>query len=193
MVIVLFYIIFGLIAFIDVYFFIKITEYLYCAIILKQPPFVPSSRYLRYALVKEIHKRYSNCRVACDIGSGYGGLARFVARQCGCRVVALENMPFSAVVSWLNNAFCPSVRTVYRDAFKYLANTDEIFDVGIAYLGPDYVSQLLRYKKRFRVLITLDFEIPEMRPVRIIDVGHGMTRYNGVLYPHRLFVYEFDK
>lgn len=187
------YVLVFLFAGLDIFLFFKNVEYAYCAVIRGQPPFVPSSKYSRCAVGDVIRNNYPDTKLVCEIGSGFGGLSRYIARKCNCDVIGLENMPFAAIVSWLGNSFCPSVRTVYSDAFKYLADTDKIFDVAIAYLGPGHVSKLLRYKKHFRVLITLDFEISEKRPVRVIDVGRGMTRYNGVMYPHRLFIYEFGK
>lgn len=182
-----------LLAGLDIFLFFKNAEYAYCAFISHQPPFVPSNKYLRRAASDVICNYYPDTKLVCEIGSGFGGLARFVARRCNCDVIALENMPFSACVSWCCDFFCRHSRTIRCDALAYMKNTDKHFDIAVAYLGPKLTPVLSEYKDKFSVLITLDFEIPEIRPTRIIDVGHGMTRYNGVLYPHRLFVYEFRK
>ena len=47
----------------------------------------------------------------------------------------------------------------------------------------------------FRVIITLDAEIPGMRATRIIDISDGKCTYYPHVgkYPHRLFIYEFNK
>lgn len=178
-------------SFLEIYLLVRGAEYLYAAFIRRQPPFVPSNKYLRRATGDVICNNYPCAKLVCEIGSGFGGLSRYIARRCNCNVIALENMMFSSFVSWCGDLFCRQSRTIRCDALKYMKNTDKHFDIAVAYLGPKLTPTLSEYKDKFSVLITLDFEIPEMRPVRIIDVGHGMTRYNGVLYPHKLFIYKF--
>lgn len=187
------YVLVFLFAGLDIFLFFKNMEYAYCAFIRRQPPFVPSNKYLRRAVAHVINEKYPDAKVVCEIGSGFGGLSRYIARRCACCVVALENMPFSAFVSCVGDLFCRGVRTIRCDAFEYMKNTDKHFDVAVAYLGPKLTPMLLDCQNRFGVLITLDFEIVGTSPKYVIDVGHGVTRYNGALYPHRLFVYEFGK
>lgn len=182
-----------LLACFDIFLFFKNIEYAYCAFVRHQPPFVPSNKYLRRATGDVVCNNYPCAKLVCEIGSGFGGLSRYIARRCNCNVIALENMMFSSFVSWCGDLFCRQSRTIRCDALKYMKNTDKHFDIAVAYLGPKLTPVLSEYKDKFSVLITFDFEIPEMRPVRIIDVGHGVTQYKGVPYPHRLFVYEFDK
>ena len=53
-------------------------------------------------------------------------------------------------------------------------------------------TKIQQYKNKIRVLISLDFEIKGLNPVRVIDLSkNGYTLYNRVKYPHRLFVYNF--
>ena len=177
----------------DLYLAVKFFEYVYCANIRHQPPLVASNQHLRQCVVEQILKYYKKSKNICEIGSGFGGLARSVAKQTKSNVYALENMPFSALVSKTADKLsqCKNNKTIWCDAFKYLENTDIKFDVAVAYLGPTATPILQRYKDKIKVLISLDFEIKNLNPIRIIDVGHGYTIYKRTIYPHRLFVYEF--
>ncbi len=186
------FVIFGLVAVVDLLLMFKTVEYIYCAFLRSQPPFVPSNKNMRQMVAREISRHYPHCKSVCEIGAGYGGLARCIARCCGVRVVALENMPFTAFVSRIADMFCRAdVRTHWCNALGYLGTTKEKFDVAVAYMGPKITPELVKFRGRFSVLISLDFEIPGRRPVRIIDCGPGKTIYDGRVYPHRIFVYEF--
>ena len=59
-------------------------------------------------------------------------------------------------------------------------------------MSPEVNQSLMDYLDKFDVLISVDFEIPDISPVRVIDVGNGYTRYAGKKYPHRLYVYELN-
>ena len=177
-----------------VYQVVKTTEYTTC-ICRHRIPFVPSSQHLRAAVTKAIQDYYPKTKTVCDIGSGYGGLARTIARQCNARVTALENMPFCALVSHVcDRVTRANNKTVWCDAFQYLA-TGPRFDVAVAYLGPRINNRVAAMRDRFSVLILLDVPADDIAPTRIIDVGHGATRYGRAhkSYPHKLFIYEFDK
>ncbi|MBD5388904.1 hypothetical protein HDR63_01455 [bacterium] len=158
-------------------------------------PMVPSIRHLRRAVIREIQTHYPDLRTAVEIGSGYGGLARKIARRCNMHVDALENMPVSALISRVGDLFCRGrCRTHWVDAFKYLARCAPV-DVAVTYLGPNAHDQVAAYGDKFRVLITMDIPVTNRTPVRVVDVGHGYTRYgnHGFRVPHRLFIYEFKK
>lgn len=173
-----------------VYLFLKNMEYLAC-LWRDQIPFVPSPRGLRRALVREINMHYPNMKTACDIGAGYGGLARQIARKCDMNVTAIENMPLCVSISKLGNALSRGkCQTVRADAFEYL-HTAPNFDIAVAYLGPETNDRLAEFQNKFKVLITLDVPVRGLTPVRTIDAGPGATRYGRRTYPHRLFVYEF--
>jgi len=144
------------------------------------------------AVVKEILTHYGTASNICEIGSGHGGLARYIACQCGVRVTAIENMPFSVLVSKIADVFCMGkCHTVWADAFEWLESVRAPMDIAVAYLGPVSTARLADYSDKFNVLISLDFKIPGMIPVRTIDVGGGYTLYRKQKYPHRLFVYQF--
>ena len=96
-----------LIAFIiaDAFLAFKFFEYVYCAHIRKQAPLVPSNQVLRQYVIDQILTKYPKSKNICEIGSGFGGLARDIARKCNKSVYALENMPFSAFISLLTLIF----------------------------------------------------------------------------------------
>lgn len=177
----------------DIYLIIKVFEYFYCAAIRHQAPLVSSTKPLKQSVIKEIKTNYPDAKNICEIGSGFGGLARTAARNTNATVYALENMPFSAFISKCFDklTFCKNNKTIWCDAFKYLENTNITFDIAIAFLGPVGTPMISKHKTKIKVLLSLDFEIKELTPKRIIDIGHGYTIYNKIKYPHRLFVYEF--
>ena len=175
-----------------VFFWIWLVEYLWCAFIKHQAPCVASSGNLKRETVRVIRQFYPDTKHIIEIGSGHGGLARYVARRTGANVIAVENMPFAAMISKIGDCFCMAKsKTLWVDAFDYLDKTDKKFDVAIAYLGPRLTPKLIKHKNKIKVLITMDFEIGEMVPVRIIDLKRGSVTYNNKKYPHKLFVYEF--
>lgn len=177
---------------IELYIFIRGVEYILC-ILHNQIPYVSSSKYLRCALISEIKKHFPNATSLCDIGAGYGGLARHAAKHSDMTVVALENMPFTITVARVMNLITRSrVQIIKCDAFKYLKSSPR-FDIGVAYLGPTVNYRLAEYKNQFDVIITFDVPIDKLTPTRIIDVGHGHTNYGRKKYPHKLFVYDFRK
>lgn len=178
----------------DIYLGVKFFEYVYCSHIKHQPPLVASPSCLRRATVEQIVKYYNKSKNICEIGSGFGGLARVIAMQTKANVYALENMPFSAFISKISDLLsrCKNNHTIWCDAFEYLDKTNKKFDVAVAYLGPTAIPKIQQYKNKIRVLISLDFEIKGLTPVRVIDLSkNGYILYNRVKYPHRLFVYNF--
>jgi 16S rRNA A1518/A1519 N6-dimethyltransferase RsmA/KsgA/DIM1 with predicted DNA glycosylase/AP lyase activity len=158
---------------------------------MNQPPLVGSNNSLRRLVINQIKIYYGNAKNICEIGSGFGGLARDIANNTNANVYALENMPFTAGVSKFFD-FITGARskTIWCDAFDWLNNTDKIIDVAVAYLGPSFTKKLLKYKRKIRVIISLDFEIKNMKPTRVINLGYGYTLYNHKKYPHRVFIYE---
>lgn len=175
-----------------IYIWVKSAEYLWCCLVLHQIPFVPSSRFLRRATVQAIKSFCPDVKTVCEIGSGYGGLARFVARRCGADVVALENMPFTNFVARMGS-FLPGgrrVQNIKADAFEYLKGKCGAFDVGVAYLGPVVNARLVDVMSCFNVLIVLDVPVPNVEPTAVMDVGRGFTRYGRLKFPHKLFIYK---
>jgi hypothetical protein len=172
------------------YLFLYNLERIVCSV-RHQIPFVPSNKDLRNAVIKEIKTHYPNIKTACDIGSGYGGLARKISGEFNIQVWALENMPFSAFVSKIMDIITHSKsKTVLCDAFEYIKKSDG-FDIAIAYLGPSVNPRLTEIKNKTRVLVTMDVPVKGLNAVRTIDLPNGATMYGRERYPHILFVYEF--
>lgn len=190
---IIIYLIFGAVFIFDLYLIIIFIEYVYCANIRHQPPLVTSPKKLRKQVICEITSNYPNAKNICELGSGFGGLARMIARKTNANVYALENMPFSAFISKTYDFLsrCKNNKTIYCDAFDYLKKTHRHFDIAIAYLGPHTTPRIKNHHKKIDILISLDFEIPELTPKRVIELKHGYIIYNKIKYPHRLFVYEF--
>lgn len=175
------------------FFTAKNIEFIYCAYIMRQPPLVASPEYMRQKVVQLIISRYQNAKNICELGTGFGGLARMIARKTKANVYALENMFFSAFVSKTSDYLfgCKNNHTICCNIFDYLETTDKHFDVAVAYLGPTVTPMIYKYKNKIDVLISLDFEISGLEPKYVIDIGCGYTWYKGIIYPHRLFIYEF--
>ncbi len=186
---IIFYIFTTVLTVFVVYLFIDSTE-LVISRIRHKIPLVPSTKGLRRAVVDEIQTHYPQMRTACDIGSGYGGMARMIARKCDMDVLALENMPFAALVSRVTDRITRTrSKTVWCDAFEYLADCDGV-DIAVAYMGPGFNEELYKYADKFQVLITMVIPAEGLTPTRVITLPHGYTRYGGKKYPHKLFVYE---
>ena len=181
-----------IIAVVILFLYLNLIEFMLCAYIKKQVPFVAATYRHKKAVVKYINEHYPNAKNIVECGSGYGGLARYVARKTNANVVGLENMPFCVFMSRFYSLFsCANFKTVKTDMFEYLDNTKNMFDIAIAYLGPKVVPLLHKYNKKIKVLISLDFEIPKLKSVEVIDLKRGYTLYNRKKYPHKLFIYEF--
>lgn len=183
------------IAVLEIYWIVRCMEYARCAYQKKQVPFVASDRTLRRAVVREIASRYPNAKNICEIGSGYGGMARAIARRTGANVVALENMPFTYFVARVADffTFARRVKTIKCDAFEFLGEYDGVFDVAVAYMGPGINDKLKPYMDKFRVLILLDVSLTDGGADYVVDLKHGFTRYGPLKYPHKLFIYENKK
>ena len=186
------YVLTAIIFIVDCYLIIRFIERVYCTCIAKQPPMVATNNKLRQAVVSEINTHYKNAKNICDFGSGFGGLARFIANNTKATVYGLENMPFSVCVSKITDLVRHTKnKTIWTNGFEYMDKTNVFFDVVVAYLGPDAVQKLSKYKNKMRVLILIDFQLKSIKPIRVINVGSGFTRYGGKLYPNKLFIYEF--
>ena len=175
----------------EIYAFIYLLEYYVAIFVYHQPPYVSTTKKNQKKLVQYINEHYPNAKYICEIGSGYGRMARYIGKHTNANVIALENMPISAFFSKTADLFQNKSKTIKCDAFEYLKNTDKKFDVAVAYLSPRYTTELSKFKNKFKVLISLDFESECMKPTETIDAGPGYTLYDNKKYPHKIFIYEF--
>lgn len=180
--------------FTEIYFIIKILEYSYCIYFKHQIPFVASNKQSRKIIAHTINTIYPNKQTVIEFGSGYGGMARYIARSCNVQVLALENMPFCAMISKIIDtvSWQKKSKTIFCDAFKYCENKH--FDICIIYMGPGANTKIQKLFKNFDVMLSLDIPLPDLPPIKIIDIGPGYTRFKtgkgSEKYPHKLFVYE---
>ncbi len=153
--------------------------------IFKMTPPYPSQHVMRQALIDAIKKYYPNAKTLIDIGSGWGGLARMVGKQNpNMRIVGLEYLPLPWACSKIVRFFMGprNVRFIYANAFKYIPKHPS--DIGVSYLLKKSMPRVNEMSKYFRVLIVLDFPIPDREPTHVIDLHHDE------LGKHRIFVYE---
>ena len=179
------------IALFEIALLIYVAERWYSVRIKHQYPPVSCRARHACALVADIRKNYPNAKTVVDIGAGFGRLARAIANGTGANVYAIENMPVSVRIAKFMKFITRARRIgiVYADAFEYIPGKK--FDIGIAYLGPDMNARLRDLMPCFRVMITLDAEIPGIRPTRIIDIPGGYTYYHHIgRFPNRLYIYE---
>ncbi len=182
----------GVLAGVEFYLLFRTVEHWWCLILKKQIPYMASDKKLRVAVANYISECCTGAKNVCEIGAGYGWLARHVAKKCGVSVQALENMPFTfGLAKILQLLSGPnSVQWVRCDAFNYLKGCNKKFDVGIAYLGPGVNDRLVDYLDCFGVLIVLDVPISNIKPFDVVEVGGGFTRYGRLKFPHKLFIYK---
>ena len=181
-----------IILFAIVFALFKLIEYLVCVYIKDQPPMVASLKIMRKILVQELKKHYKDVKVICEIGCGFGGMTHYIARKTKANVIGLENMPMSVFIAKMFS-FNKRVKIIYCDAFEYLEKTDKKIDVAVAYLSPRTNPKLLKYSDKIKVLMSFDFPVLGIKPVRTINIGHGYTRINRKKFPHKLFVYEMSQ
>lgn len=175
----------------EIYALIYLIEYLVAIFVHHQPPYVTAGTNSQKKLVQYINKNYPNAKNICEVGSGYGRLARYIGKHTNANVIGLENMPISALISKFADLFQTKSKTIKCDAFEYLKNTDnKKFDIAVAYLSPRHATRLFKLKNKFKVLISLDFEVVNQKPTETIDLGPGYTILNNKKYPHKMFIYE---
>ena len=179
-----------LVAIFELFALIYFIEYVVAVEVFHQPPFVPTTKRNQEQVVQYINKNYPNAKYICEVGSGYGRMARYIGKHTNAKVIALENMPISALISKTADLFQRKSKTIKCDAFKYLNNTNKKFDIAIAYLSPTHTTELFKLKDKFDVLISLDFEVKNEKPDEIVDNGPGYTVYNRKKYPHKMYIYK---
>lgn len=180
------------IVFVILFTYLYAMEYVWCVYVKDQVPFVGASRLHKRAVSKYINDNYPDAKNIVECGSGHGSLARYVARKTNTNVIGLENGPFCIFLSRFFSLFSrANFKTINTDMFKYLDNTQNTFDIAIAYLGPTVTPLLQKYDKKIKVLISLNFEVPNLKPVQVVDLKKGFVLYQNKKYPHKLFIYEF--
>jgi hypothetical protein len=158
------------------------------AVIKKNAPEVPSSRRLRHAVLAEIRKNYPRMKTVAEIGSGWGGFARLCARKNPqMNVVGIELMPMPYWCSQIARFFAgpKNVKFILGDAFAHIGKTGK-YDIGVSYLLPRQMKKVREIRGNFKVLMALDFPLPDAAPTRVVKIYKSflMNVY------HKLYVYE---
>jgi hypothetical protein len=149
---------------------------------------IPSAKPLRIAVARQIKKYYSNAETILDIGSGWGGMSRFLARQFpDKKVTGIELMLMPFTYSKITNWICcvGNVRFVRANAFKFLRKSENNFDIGVAYLLTPAMAELSDFHDKLGAVLALDFPFPNIKPTRKINL-----HYKDCLGEHWLYVYE---
>lgn len=153
------------------------------AAIKKIAPPVPSVQKLRTAVSDAIATDMGNVKSIVDIGSGWGGMTRVVARRFpSASVTGIEILPLPFVYSRIAGMFVKNAKIKFGDAFKYLENKK--FDVGITYLLTPEMIQVKKIMSHFKILYVLDFPLPGVNPIRKIKL------HKDFLGQHYLYIYK---
>jgi hypothetical protein len=143
---------------------------------------MPSSRAVRRAVVDEV-ARHPGCRAIVDLGSGWGGLTKALARAYPDRQVAgyeASLVPYLVSRALARRAGNLRVRRV---DFRSLRPATETLYV--CYLSPETMNAVQVFFERARapcVLISVFFAIRGREPDRVVAAGD--------LHGTQLFVYE---
>ena len=149
----------------------------------KLPPPVPSVKKLRDSVVKQIMIEIPDAKTILDVGSGWGGMTRRIAKEFPCaKVSGVEIMPTPYVYSIIMGAFFKNIKYFFGDAYKFLKNKK--FDVGVAYLLTSAMKNVEKYKSNFKFLFILDFPLPKTSPYKKIKL------HKDFLGQHWLYVYK---
>lgn len=147
---------------------------------------MPSSRSLRRVIVQTL-AGYGGIATVTDLGSGWGGLARRIARAHPDRmVVAVEHSRVPLLVSRIASgpAIVPNLRHEKADIYAVPLRSGEAY---VCYLSGEGMTRLRksfeRDLPRGGVLISAAFAMPGWTPTLI----HTATD----LFRSRVYVYEF--
>lgn len=132
-----------------------------------------------------VAERLPPSAVVADLGSGLGGLLRFLAQQRpDCRFVGMEIAPLPFLLSWLRMRFCSSR---YELRWGSLWHADlQAFDVVYAYLSPVPMADLwhkIQHEMRPGTLfISNTFQVPGVEPSEVVQLDD--------LHRSRLYIYR---
>lgn len=148
-------------------------------------PAVSAGKQKTAAVVKQIQKEIPNVKNILDIGSGWGNMVCAVAKQFpNANITGIEMMPTPYLRSLINTKFFKNIKIVFGDAFKYLNKTNKKFDVGISYLLTPEMRDVKKYLSRFKILLSVDFPLPDVEPTEKIKIYHDGR------IQHWLYVYK---
>lgn len=154
-------------------------------ILRRRAPAVSAGRKKRDAIVKYIADEFGDVKTVLDIGSGWGRVVRDVARKFpNATVTGVEIMPSPYIVSKIRCMNIRNVKLIRGDAFELLVDPKQKFDVGIAYLLHMEMDDVQKFLSSFKVLIAVDFPLPDVRPTKKIKI------YRDRHADHYLYIYR---
>lgn len=153
----------------------------------KHAPSIPSGNKVRKTIVNHIFNECPDAKTIVDIGSGWGGMARTVAKhKPSVRIIGLEFMPMPYIFASLRNLCRKNIKFVFGDAFKYLKNTDKKFDIGIVYLLTPEMGYVKDVISKFKMLFVLNYPLPNIKPTKKIKL------HNNFMGQNCLYIYKFN-
>ncbi|MBN1325349.1 MAG: hypothetical protein JW974_03985 [Alphaproteobacteria bacterium] len=163
--------------------FISIEQMIH--IIMNHAPSISAGLKSRQAIIDEIIKDFPNAKTIIDIGSGWGTMVNAVAKKNpNIKATGVEIMLAPFLFSYISALFKKNVKFVFGDAFKYLKNTNNKFDIGVAYLLSSEMKDVEKFLSNFDVLLALDFPIPNLEPIKKIRL------HKDIIKQHWLYVYK---
>lgn len=155
------------------------------SIFMNRAPSISAGPKSRQAVIDEITKNFPNAKTIIDIGSGWGTMARAVAKKIpSAKVTGVEIMLAPFVFSFISSAFKKNVKFVFGNAFKYLKEKNNKFDVGVAYLLTSEMRDVEKFLSKFDVLLAVDFPMPGVEPIKKIKLHKDLIKQ------HWLYVYK---
>jgi len=182
------YIVFAFVIFIiliSVIIIIMNIEMVISSVFNKKIPPVPSGDKMRNAVIGEIVKNYPNVKSIIDIGSGWGGFVRKIAKDIpGAKVTGVEVVHSPYIVSKITQIiFGPkNCEFVRKNAFEYIK--DKKFDMAVCYLSTMNMKEFESYRDRFKIVIAIDFEFSNIKPSRVIKI------HKDIMGDHSIYIYE---
>lgn len=171
---------------IDIFAFIWLIENIIGTLVKGQAPEIPSGRRLRKVVLDEL-KNYSASSIV-DLGSGFGGMAKSIAKYFpDAQVYGIEFMPFAIIISKLSKLFChlKNLKFIHGDVFKII-NQSQGYDIGVVYLLTPQMKNVQKIRKKFKVLLVLDYPLPDIKPTLVREIFQEKI----TSFKHRLYIYE---
>ncbi len=132
------------------------------------------------------------CCFVCNIDRTIYKINGFLSKQIAktnknIKVIGFEHFITPFIYSKINNMFVKNVKIKRENFFNYLDKSDKKFDIGVAYLYPDLIARLEKYKHKFDIIILLDFNFKNTIESKKIKLNKNL------LGQHNMFVYDFTK
>lgn len=148
-------------------------------------PTMPWAHRSLISLIRNNIEENKNYSVA-ELGCGWGGLLSILSKSFrNIRIDGYELVPIPYGVSLCRSVFLKNCRVYRRDFFSTDLSNYNIF---ICYLSPKLMPQLYDKLKHEcsgeSILISFNFEVPDIEPVEVISIGS--------IVPVKIFLYRLS-